>query len=285
VGFNVYADAAIERYIPLAGCAAAFYAISRFCTMPDAPYRRPAAWAHTWAATALLAALAWHESPQPWLAAIWAVFALTLALTDRIFDVEELPWQAHVLALLAVIQAVTLNLYNQDKWHGVDLRLITVSILVAVLNALARWVRFPSSLQSTEARHGYTWVASGLFAWMLWSELQPVSVAVGLAILGLAIFELGHWRKIKQLRLQGYAILIASFVRIFFVNLTAATLPGEALSPRIYTVAPIALIYFFIWSQLQSKEIATCGALGVIATLEFIQHQLPKIGHSKPPVT
>jgi uncharacterized membrane protein len=261
VGFNIYADAAIERHIPLAGCAVAFYAISRSCTMPDASYRRPAAWAHTWAATALLAALAWHESPQPWLAAIWAVFALALALADRFFDVEELPWQAHLLALLAVIQAVTLNLYNQDKWHDVDLRLITVSILVAVLYALARWVRFPSSLESTEARHVYTWVGSGLFAWMLWSELQPVSVAVGLAILGLALFELGHWRKIKQLRLQGYAILIASFVRIFFVNLTAATLPSEALSPRIYTVGPIALIYFFMWSQLQSKSDATESSL------------------------
>jgi hypothetical protein len=34
VGFNIYADAAIERYIPLAGCAVAFYAISRSCTMP-----------------------------------------------------------------------------------------------------------------------------------------------------------------------------------------------------------------------------------------------------------
>ncbi len=126
---NLYAERPLERYLPFFGCAAAFYAISRFCTLRDAPYRRPAAWMHTWAATALIAALAWNESPQLWLVAVWAGFALALAIVDRIFDVEEFPYQAHVLALLAVLRAVTLNLYAQDQWRGVDLRLITVSIL------------------------------------------------------------------------------------------------------------------------------------------------------------
>jgi hypothetical protein len=36
---------------------------------------------------------------------------------------------------------------------------------------------------------------------------------------------------------------------------------------------------------LHRMEIATSGALGIVATLEFIQHQLPKMGHGKPPVT
>ncbi len=280
--FNIDSQAPVERYIPFLGCAVAFYAISRFCTLREASYCKPAAWAHTWAATALIAALAWHESSQPWLVAVWALFALGLALTDRIFDVEELPWQAHVLALLAVTRAVALNLYSEEQWHGLDLRLITVSILVAVLYALARWVRMPEPLESKNARHAYTWVASGLFAWMLWSELQPIGVALGMAILGLALFELGHWRDLKQIRLQGYAALTAAFVRIFFVNLTAAPLPGEWIGPRIYTVAPIALIYFLVWAQLQSKKaspesdrwsptdlIAYFGTVSVAALLYF----------------
>jgi hypothetical protein len=279
---NFDAGMALERYIPPIGCGVAFYAISRFCTVREASYRRPAAWAHTWAATGLLAALAWHESALPWVAVIWGMFALGLALTDRIWDVEELPYQAHLLALLGVVVAVSVNLYSVDKWHGMDVRLVTVAMLAATLYALARWVRMPQSLESTEARHGYTWAASGLFAWMLWSELQPISVAVGVAVFGLALFEVGQWRDIKQLRLQGYVAMIAAFVRIFFVNLTAATLPGEAISPRIYTVAPIALIYFFVWGQLQSKKelaettrwkaadfIAYLGTGSVVALLYF----------------
>jgi hypothetical protein len=251
---NLFASGARDRYLPILSCAAAYYAISRFCTLREAVHRHQMAWAHTWIATALLAALAWHESPQPWLAPIWAVFALTLVLTDRIFTVEELPWQAYLLALLAVIQTVACNLFTDEKWRAIDLRLITVSIVIAVLYAMARWVRLPESVRESELRHIYTWVASSLAAWVLWSELQPISVALGIAVLGLLLFEWGKWRQIRQLRLQGYLAMAAAFGRIFFVNLTAATLPGEWLSPRIYTVAPLALIYFYVWSRLQSKQ-------------------------------
>jgi hypothetical protein len=249
---NLNAGSAFVRYLPVLGCAAALYAISRFCTLPQAPNRLPVAWGHTWLATALLAALAWHEASQPWLTAIWAAFALAIALVDRFFGAEELPWQAHLLALLAVLRAVTLNLFDADRWHGIDLRLITVSILVAALYALARWVRFPEHLRETETRHIYTWVATALFAWMLWSELQPIAVAVGLAVFGLVLFEVGDWRALRQIRFQGYVALAAAFGRIFFVNLTAASVPGDWLSPRIYTVTPIVLIFFYVWTRLSS---------------------------------
>jgi hypothetical protein len=265
VAVNLDAQHAVERYIPLLGCACGFYAISRFCTLKEAVYRQPAAWVHTWAATALLAALAWHESPQPWLAVIWAIFALALAVADRLFEIEELPYQTHMLALLAVVRAVTLNMYTVEKWHQIDLRLITVSILVAVLYALARWVRLPASLHNTEARHLYTWAASALAAWMLWSELQPIGVALGLAVFGLLLFEWGEWRQIEQIRLQAYVALTAAFVRIFFVNLTATTMPGETISPRIYTVVPLAMAYFFVWAQLQSRKVQP-GAAGRMIT-------------------
>ena len=252
VAINLDASHAVERYVPLLACAAAFYAISRFCTIRDAPYARFAAWTHTWAATALLTALAWHDSPQPWLAVIWALFAITLAVVDRMFTVEELPNQVHVLAMLAVVRAITLNLYLHEQWHGIDLRLITVSILVSVLYALARWVRLPESLRTPELRHAYTWVASGLAAWMMWGELKPVGVAVAWAVFGLLLFEIGSWRQQKQLRLQGFGLLIAAFIRIFFVNLTANALPGEALSPRVYTIVPMVLIYFYVSARLRS---------------------------------
>jgi hypothetical protein len=145
-------------------------------------------------------------------------------------------------------------LYTQEKWHSIDLRLITVSILVTVLYAMARWVRLPASIRDSDGHHAYTWAGSGLVAWMLWGELQPISLALGLAVFGLLLFEWGEWQQQKQLRLQAYVALTAAFVRIFFVNLTAATLPGEAVSPRLYTVAPIALIYFLVWAQLQTNK-------------------------------
>jgi len=280
--FNLEATRALDRYLPLIGCSGVFYAASRFCTRKDASYRQAAAWIHTWTATALLAALAWNESPQPWLAVIWILFALALAIVDRVFTVEELPWQAHTLALLAAGSAVTFNFFIPDKLHGVDLRLITVSILVAALYSLARWVRMPKPVQETDARHGYTWVASGLAAWFLWCELQPISVAPGLGVLALLLFEIGVWRGQKQLRLQAYALLAASFLRIFLVNLSAVTLPGEFISPRTYTVVPLTIIYFYVWARLLrsnsqpdfgrrqvSNLIAYFGAGSVVALLYY----------------
>jgi hypothetical protein len=251
---NLGAHNAMERYLPLAGCAAAFYALSRFAAQPAASYRRGAAWFHTWAATTLLAALAWHEAPQPWLAVLWILFALALALVDRVFHVEELPWQAHILSLLAVLRAVSFNLFDTSTWHGISLRLLTVSILVAALYALARWVRFPEKVQNSDVRHLYTWVSTGLAAWMMWCELQPLSLAPALGVFGLLLFEIGVWRSQRQLRLQSYALFTASFVRIFFVNLAAAKLPGEIVSPRIYTVVPLAIIYFYVWMRMQSEQ-------------------------------
>ena len=270
IAANLDASKTLDRYLPLIACAAGLYAISRWCALKGASYRRPAAWMHTWAATAMLAALAWHESPEPWLAAIWAVFALALAIIDRVFDVEEFPYQAHALASLAVLRAITLNLFTQQKWHGIDLRLITVCILVASLYAIARWVRMPDSLRDSDVRHLYTWTGSGLFAWMLWSELLPIAVAVGIAIFGLMLFEIGSWKQQKQIRLQAYVALAAAFVRIFFVNLTASALPGETLSPRMYTVVPIALIFFYVWARLQSQKASP--EIGSLSVSSLIAH-------------
>jgi hypothetical protein len=243
-----------SRYLSFLVCAAALYSISRLCSLNEAPYRRFVAWVHTCGATALLTALAWHESAALWIAVIWGVFALALAVFDRVFNVEELPYQAHILAALAVLRVVTLNLYTAEKWHNIDLRLLTVSIVVAVMYAMCRWVRIPDTLREREVDHLYSWAGSLLAGWMLWSELQPLSVALGLAIFGLVLFEWGLLRKVRQLRLQGYLALAGAFGRIFFVNLTASRIPGEGVGPALLTVVPIALIYFFVWVQLQAEK-------------------------------
>jgi hypothetical protein len=251
---NLNAATSFDRYLPILGCAAAFYAISRFSTLKDAAYRQFAGWAHTWAATALLAALAWHESPQPWLAAIWAGCGLVLVLIDRIFSVEELPWQAHILALLAVMRAITLNLYISETWRDVSLRLITVSIVIACLYSIARWIRLPQSLRDLDVHHVYTWVASGLAAWLMWTELRPVALAVAWGLFGLILFEIAVWKNKVHLRWQAFLALAGAFARIFFVNLTAEVLPGEHISPRLYTIAPLALIYFYVWRRLRPTK-------------------------------
>jgi hypothetical protein len=78
-------------------------------------------------------------------------------------------------------------------------------------------------------------------------------VALGWGVFGLVLFEYGLLRKVGQLRYQAYVALIAAFARIFFANLTAGE-AGVFWGPRMYTIAPLAVIFFFVYAQLPEKE-------------------------------
>jgi hypothetical protein len=241
------------RLVTITIVAAGLYFLSRKSTTPDSEGRQAVAYLHTFAATALLAFLAWHEAPNAWLAAIWAVFALVLALVDRRFELDDLGWQGHALAALTMARSVTVNLYLLDKWHGISVRLLSLAIVAVIFYAMSRIIRMPEQFRQREFHHIYSWAASALVSLLLWYELESLSIAVGWAVFGLVLFEYGLWRKVRQFRFQAYVALAASFGRIFFANLTAGN-PGEFWGPRMYTVLPIALILFFVYAQLDEQS-------------------------------
>ncbi len=270
------------RLVTISIVAAGLYFLSRESTTRDSESRPAVAYLHTFAATALLAFLAWREAPNGWLAPLWAVFALVLTLVDRRFELEDLRWQAHALAALAMLRSAGVNLYVTDMWHGISVRLISLAIVSVVFYAMSRLIRMPEELRARDFHHIYSWAASALVSLLMWYELQPqpLSIAVAWAVLGLVLFEYGLWRKIRQFRFQAYVALAASFGRIFFANLTADT-PGEFWGPRIYTVLPIALIFFFVYAQLEDQTarddrgyhfdalLAYLGTVSVSALLYF----------------
>ena len=241
------------RLVTISIIAAGLYFLSRQSTPRDSESRRAVSYLHTFAATALLAILAWHEAPSGWLAAVWAIFALVLALVDRRFELEDLRWQAHALAALTMVRSVAVNLYVTETWHGVSIRLLSLAIVAVVFYALSRIIRMPEGLRAREFHHVYSWAASTIVSLLLWYELNTLSIAVGWAVFGLVLFEYGLWRKVRQFRFQAYVALAASFGRIFFANLTAET-PGEFWGPRMYTVLPITLILFFVYAQLGPED-------------------------------
>jgi Predicted membrane protein (DUF2339) len=270
-----------QRIVTISLVAAGLYFLSRRATVPASEAQRAVAYLHTFAATTLLAFLAWYEAPSGWLAAVWALFALLLALLDRRFDFEELAWQAHALAALTMMRAVSVNLYGQETWHGISVRLLSLTIVTVVLYALSRVIRPPEEWRAREFHHLYSWAASALVALLMWYELQSLSVAVGWAVFGLVLFEYGLWRQTRQFRLQAYVALAASFGRIFFANLTAGE-PGESWGPRIYTVLPIAIILFFVYAQIGAEQqaqqerrlrldviLAYLGSATIVAVLYF----------------
>jgi len=259
------------RVVTVALVAAGLYFVSRKGA-PNEEVRRGVTFLHSFAATGLLAGLMYFEAPNGWLAPLWAGFAMALALADRKWESEELPWQAHILSLLAFAWALFLNLQLTATWHNWSVRLLSVTLVAVIFYAMARVVRIPEEWRKRDMHHAYSWAASLLASCVLWHELRPLAVAVGWAAFGLILFEYGLLRKIAQFRYQAYVALVAAFTRIFFVNLVSAA-PGEFWGTRLYTIAPLVLIFFFVYAQLpekvsskeESEEIAPDRALHVDA--------------------
>jgi len=199
---------------------------------------------------------AWIAFPEASTAVAWSALGWLLALSGRYFAIPELAYQANTLAIAAVIRLLIINLDATTHYHGLTLRLITISLVAILLYITSRWswaVKDADNLQYL-SKGAYTWTASFLLALLAWYELLPIGVAVAWAVGGLVLFELGLGRKSLALRLQGYTALAASFVRIFFVNLNASGNPGE-VSPRFYTVVPLALAFFYGYWRLHENEI------------------------------
>jgi hypothetical protein len=240
------------RLITVSLVAAGLYAISRRSTTENASHALVAAYLHTTAATFLLALLMWYEASTGWLAAFWALFAFALAALDRRFKLDDLRWQAHALAAITVLRCIGVNLHNGELWHGLSVRLLTLSIVAVVFYAMSLLIRMPEEWRSRDFHHIYSWAASLLVSLLLWYELDPLGRAVGWAAFGLVLFEYGFLRKIAQYRYQAYVAFLAAFARIFFANLTSGA-PGEFFGPRMYTVLPLVLIFFFVYAQLSGE--------------------------------
>jgi hypothetical protein len=235
------------RIVTVAIVAAGLYFVSQKAA-PDLRTKAAVAFVHSFSATGLLALLAWHEAPNGWLAPLWAGFALVLALVDSRFAFDELRWQAHILSFLALARSVVFNLHVTATWHDLSVRLLSLVLVAVFFYAMSRVVRMPEEWRARDMHHAYSWAASTIVSLLLWYELVPLNVAVGWAVFGLVLFEYGTLRHVGQLRYQSYVALVASFVRIFFVNLTAGE-PGHVWSPRTYTILPLVPIYFFVYEQ------------------------------------
>ena len=218
----------------------------------------------SYTAAVMLLIAAWLAFPEAWTAVAWCTLALGLALAGRRFRFPELGYQANFLALASVLRVLAVNLEATDKYHGLSLRLLTITLVSALLYLTSNWSGdsergrglaigerfFPSGQLAGVA---CTWSASGLLALVAWYELRPVSVVDAWLVGGLVWLELGLARKKLSLRLQGYAAFAASFLRIFFVNLNAAGSFGE-ISPRFYTVVPLAMGFFYAYWRLEQGK-------------------------------
>jgi hypothetical protein len=195
---------------------------------------------------------AWLAWPSAWTAVAWSVLALGLAAVGNRYKSREVLNQANVFAVAAVLRVFVVNLHAVETYHHLTLRLISVSLVAALLYLCSRFTGIQEWIKTQRLPAAYSWVASSLVALLMWYELRPASVALGWTLLGLVLFEWGQARGWFSLRLQGYVAFASAFLRMFFVNLNASGKPGE-LSPRVYTLVPLALAFYYVYARLEGS--------------------------------
>jgi hypothetical protein len=203
---------------------------------------------YTLAATVLALWLLFEGLQDPYVAAAWALYAVGLTAVSRWTRWMSFARQAFVVGALAAIQTAAINLLQSTPNTHDTVRLTVSLIVIASLYTMSEALRLPETWHQKQLEALHSWMATALAALLMWYELTPPSIAVGWAILGLALYEYGAFRKSSQLRWQAYLMLCASFVRIFFANLTIGA-AGDWMSTRTLTVLPIVAIYYYVYSR------------------------------------
>jgi hypothetical protein len=255
------------RLITVTSVAILLYVTSRWSYVEEigrlSSGKRLIASAYTWSGSTLLAVLAWYDVQFAAVAVVWALGGLVLSLIGRRFDNRDLTYQANLLALAAFIRTIAVNYDATDLFHQFTHRLISVTLVALLLYVTARWSWVEESgerdffLGKTTfpfrkiVSGTYIWAGSFLLLYLAWHELRPVSVAVAWTIGGLVLLELGLTRQSISFRAQAYVAFVFAFARIFFVNLNAADV---GISPRLYTVVPIALSLFYAYWRLRENQ-------------------------------
>ena len=240
------------RFITFSIVTILLYVCAYFSGPRDTPYARIFSAVHTFAGTILAAVLAYKEVSSPWIAVVWAAFALVLLIAGDRLKRAELHVQACLLSLGSLAQIALVNLPDGEPfgWYPrITLRLATLVITAALFYASARWAARGEFAWSKVLAIAYDWAGSALVGLALLYELSPLHVAPGWAMFGLAIFEIGMLRKSVNARLQGYAAFALAFLRIYYANL------GASRHDLLVTTLPIAAIFYYAYARLDlSKE-------------------------------
>jgi hypothetical protein len=221
----------------------------------------------------------WVFFPGNQTVVAWMVLAIALGIAADKWKSSDLALQCDLLSAASFFRVIVINFPSTSRWMFTTQRTITVTVASGLFYLGTRRKKNAGNLHQAYIPIAYSWAGSILLALLVWYELLPVSVAVGWGVLGLLLCEIGILRNHAYLRHQGVLILAASFLRIFFVNLSAAE-SGQLLSPRIYTVLPLIPAYFWAYERLRQSGstpfdriaenvAACCGTIALAALMYF----------------
>jgi uncharacterized membrane protein len=236
----------------------------------------------SYSAAVLAVVSLWMAFPELWSAVAWSALALILAVAAKQLSIRDLAIQANAISVLALLRVTTINFESTQQFHHISLRLVTIAVVAILFYITSRWTGFAERTETLRVPDAYTWTASTLVTVLMWYELQPISVALAWCLFGVLLFEIGVHQGKSSLRWQGYVALVSSFLRMFFVNLNAEPTPGQ-FSARVYTILPLAVAFFYIYTRREDIEagpyenyvLRAQSWMGSITVAALIRFELP----------
>ena len=185
----------------------------------DVPFR-----ALSYLAGLMLFVSIWLAFPNSWTAVHWAVAAFLLVVLACTFSAEDLTYQAHLFSLAAVCRALTVNYFLARPFlnTGLSLRLVTLSLVIALLYLCARWLSLQSSDYAIDPSELYTTAAAILVVVLAYRECHWAWVAVAWGGFALVLAILGIYGDRRDLSIQAHVVVLAGFARTLIVNIDAA---------------------------------------------------------------
>jgi hypothetical protein len=210
----------------------------------------------SWLAAAVAFSGLYVSLPYAWVAVAWMALSVVLLGAAQRFKELRLMPEACAIAALALVRAAVVNLHIAPRVQtgapGISVRLATLAAIGLLCYVGARWGEAKERAWSVHLPAALAWAGTGVLMLLAWYEFRPASVALGWALLGAALLETGLAKRWLAIRLQAYLLFVSSFLRIFFVNLNAEG--GEGFfTARIYTVVPLAVMFYFVYERLQGR--------------------------------
>jgi uncharacterized membrane protein len=238
-------------------------------------------------ASIMLFVCLWLAAPDPWTAVLWMAAAFVLIVLNRAFDTRDLAYQAHLFALAAFLRAldVNLSLASPSSLSGLSLRLVTVTLVIALLYLCARWLVANESASSLAPSELLTTAAAILLVILSYRECDPVWIGVAWGAFAVVLALVGYYRDRRDLSVQAHFLVLAGFARTLLFNLDA-TQEWHHFTYRFLTFTLLAALLYICayfsgprdsaYARLFSALETWCGSI-LIAVLAFQEISSPWI--------
>src|SRR5882762_3282484 len=165
----------------------------------------------------------WLAFPNTWTAVLWAAAAFLLVVIGRALSEQDLTYHAHLFPLAAFIRALDVNSFLATPYlhTSLSLRLVTLSLVIALLYLCARWLSLESSGATIEPSELYTTAAAVLVVILAYHECHSAWIAIAWGAFALVLAVLGFFRSRRDLSLQAHLLVLAGFARTLLVNIDA----------------------------------------------------------------